>query len=155
MKRKRDARLEKIGKNIKKARKIRNLTVRELGARSSLDYSQIAAVERGEANLRVTSFRSLAVGLEVDPRDLVKFDEEPTFEAVDKEKIIKVNQIAANVKGHREDQKLSYRELGLLSSVDYSQIGAIERGEANLMITTLLKLADGLKVDPAALLAPL
>jgi transcriptional regulator with XRE-family HTH domain len=154
MKRKKDPRLKKIGDNIKKARKSRNQTVRELSAKSSVDYSQIAAVERGEANLMVTSFQSLAVGLEVDPRDLVKFNEEPTFQPVDPEAIIKVTKIAANIKQYREDQKLSYRDLGTMSSVDYSQIAAIEKRGANLMITTLLKLADGLKLDPAALLEP-
>jgi transcriptional regulator with XRE-family HTH domain len=153
MKGKKDPRLKIIGDNIKKARKSRKLSVRELGTKSSVDYSQIAAIERGEANLRVTSFQSLAVGLEVDPRDLLKIDKE-NFERVDPNIIIKVSKIVANIKKYRKAQDLSFRDLGTLSSSDYSQIGAIEKGQANFMITTLLKLADGLKLDPAALLEP-
>ena len=49
MKRKKDPRLKIIGDNIKKARKSWETSVRELGTKSSVDYSQIAAIEKGRS----------------------------------------------------------------------------------------------------------
>jgi len=46
----------------------------------------------------------------------------------------------------RKEKKLSQEELGYKSDLHYTHIGAIERGEKNWSIDTLVKVAGGLHV---------
>lgn len=53
----------------------------------------------------------------------------------------------------RKQRKLSQEELGYKSDLHYTHIGAIERGEKNWSIDTLVKVAGGLNVTINDLLA--
>jgi transcriptional regulator with XRE-family HTH domain len=53
----------------------------------------------------------------------------------------------------RKEQKLSQEELGDKSDLHYTHIGAIERGEVNWSIDSLVKVAVGLNVTVSNLLA--
>jgi transcriptional regulator with XRE-family HTH domain len=66
------------------------------------------------------------------------------------EKIIK--EFGKNLKNIRKAKKLSTRALGDLADVDFSLINRIELGKVNPTLTTILVLADALKVDPAELI---
>jgi transcriptional regulator with XRE-family HTH domain len=66
------------------------------------------------------------------------------------EKIIK--DFGKNLKNIRKTKKLSTRALGDLADVDFSLINRIELGKVNPTLTTILVLADALKVDPAELI---
>ena len=46
----------------------------------------------------------------------------------------------------RKERKLSQEELGYKADLHYTHIGAIERGEKNWSIDTLVKVAGGLNV---------
>ncbi|WP_069874573.1 helix-turn-helix domain-containing protein [Fusibacter sp. 3D3] len=59
--------------------------------------------------------------------------------------------IAGNIKKRREALKLSMEELARLSGVSKSMLAQIERGEGNPTITTLWKIANGMKVPFDAL----
>lgn len=51
-----------------------------------------------------------------------------------------------NVKKHRNKQKLSREKLSELSGLHWTYIGSVERGERNISIRNIKKIADGLKI---------
>ena len=55
----------------------------------------------------------------------------------------------------RKARLLTQEELAELANLHPTYIGAIERGEKNLSIQTLLKIAEGLEVEINDLLAPI
>jgi transcriptional regulator with XRE-family HTH domain len=56
------------------------------------------------------------------------------------------------VRDKREARGWTQEELGARCGLDRSYIGGIERGERNISLTNLLKVARGLGVSPADLL---
>jgi len=54
--------------------------------------------------------------------------------------------IGDRIRQLRKERKLSQEELGDKSDLHYTHIGAIERGEKNWSIDTLVKVAGGLNV---------
>jgi XRE family transcriptional regulator, regulator of sulfur utilization len=55
--------------------------------------------------------------------------------------------VANNLKRIREDRKLSLDKVAELTGVSKSMLGQIERGESNPTITTVWKIANGLKIS--------
>lgn len=63
-----------------------------------------------------------------------------------------LNQVVGdNLKRHRADRGLSLDAVARLSGVSKSMLGQIERGEVNPTISTLWRIANGLKVSFTAL----
>lgn len=60
--------------------------------------------------------------------------------------------LAQNLKRLRDDQKLSLDKVAKLTGVSKSMLGQIERGEANPTISTVWKIANGMKVSFTALI---
>lgn len=60
---------------------------------------------------------------------------------------------AKNLKRIREEKKLSLDKVAELTSVSKSMLGQIERGESNPTITTVWKIANGLKVSFTTLMS--
>ncbi len=60
--------------------------------------------------------------------------------------------IAKNLKSIREEKKLSLDKVSELTGVSKSMLGQIERGESNPTITTVWKIANGLKISFTALI---
>ncbi|MBK5252815.1 MAG: helix-turn-helix domain-containing protein [Peptostreptococcaceae bacterium] len=60
--------------------------------------------------------------------------------------------ISVNLKRIREEQRFSLDMVAKLSGVSKSMLGQIERGESNPTITTVWKIANGLKVSFTSLL---
>lgn len=52
----------------------------------------------------------------------------------------------------RKARGLSQEALALTCNLDRSYVGAIERGESNLTLVNIHRLADGLRVKPGELL---
>lgn len=61
--------------------------------------------------------------------------------------------VSANLKRLREGRKLSLDALSRLTGVSKSMLGQIERGEVNPTISTVWKVANGLKISFTALTA--
>lgn len=55
--------------------------------------------------------------------------------------------IAENLKGLREERKLSLDNVAKLSGVSKSMLGQIERGEVNPTVSTIWKISNGLKIS--------
>jgi transcriptional regulator with XRE-family HTH domain len=64
----------------------------------------------------------------------------------------RLQQFAAHLTKLREEKGLSQRALSSRCEVDFGKISKIENGKANLVVTTLIELADGLGVHPRELL---
>ncbi len=60
--------------------------------------------------------------------------------------------LGARVRARREAQGLSQEELAHRSHLHWTFVGKVERGQRNLNLHNLLKLAAGLGVDPAELI---
>ena len=60
--------------------------------------------------------------------------------------------IAKNLKAFREDKKLSLERVAELTGVSKTMIGQIERGESSPTITTVWKIANGLKISFTSLI---
>jgi len=58
-----------------------------------------------------------------------------------------VKTVGSNVRAMRISKGLSMEEVANEANMEYRQLGRIERGEVNTTITSLLKIADALKVD--------
>jgi transcriptional regulator with XRE-family HTH domain len=64
----------------------------------------------------------------------------------------RLRKIAANLTKIRESKGLSIRQLATRCDVDHGKISKIENNKANLMVTTLMELAEGLGIHPKKLL---
>jgi len=51
----------------------------------------------------------------------------------------------------RKEQGVSQEELSHRSGLDRSYMGGVERGERNVSLTNILRIADGLDVSPTVL----
>ena len=60
--------------------------------------------------------------------------------------------VSAQIKKTRETKGLGQRELASNCDVDVSKINKIEKHNANMLVTTLIELAEGLGVHPSELL---
>ncbi len=63
---------QKIGKRVREERKLRNLSMVELGERAKLVASFISQIERGDRKLSVASLEKIAIALGLAPWELIK-----------------------------------------------------------------------------------
>lgn len=61
--------------------------------------------------------------------------------------------LGQRVKAARTSLGLSQIQVWQISGIHFTNIGKIERGEANPALHTLIRLADALNIDPAELVA--
>jgi transcriptional regulator with XRE-family HTH domain len=66
--------LKKFGNNLRRLRKEKGLTLRELSSSCSIDYSNILKMEQGKINITFTSIIDLASALEIKPAVLFEYD---------------------------------------------------------------------------------
>lgn len=64
----------------------------------------------------------------------------------------RLEKFAAHLLKLRKESGLSHRELAARCDVDYAKISKIETNKANLSLTTLIEIAEGLGVHPKDLL---
>ena len=60
-------------------------------------------------------------------------------------------EFGERLRAHREAQGLSLEKLAPRCNVHWTFLGQVERGQRNIRLHNLLKLADGLGVDPGEL----
>lgn len=61
--------------------------------------------------------------------------------------------LATNLRRIRSERNLSQDELSGICGLHRTFIGGIERGERNITISTLEKIADSLNLDPISLIS--
>ncbi|MGF6727034.1 transcriptional regulator with XRE-family HTH domain [Paraburkholderia sp. GAS41] len=72
--------------------------------------------------------------------------------SVDPEKCVLVAVFAANVRRIRLERGISQEALAERAGVHRTYVGMLERGEKNVTIYNIERIAKALKVEPAALL---
>ena len=65
--------LLKFANHLKKLREDKDISIRELAARSGLEYSQVQRIEKGKVNLALTTILALADGLELPQSELLNY----------------------------------------------------------------------------------
>jgi transcriptional regulator with XRE-family HTH domain len=68
--------LKKFGNNLRKLRKDRKLTLRDLSSACNIDYSNILKIEQGKINITFTTIIDLATALELNPSILFEYEME-------------------------------------------------------------------------------
>lgn len=66
-----------FGKNLKKFREKKGLSLRKLAANCNVDHSDIAKIEKGEISIGLKTVLELAKGLEIHPKKLFDFTFNP------------------------------------------------------------------------------
>jgi len=70
--------LKRFGENLRKLRKEKGLSLREMSYACSIDNSKIAKIEKGMINITFTTLLQLAVALEAQPAILLEYEPEVT-----------------------------------------------------------------------------
>lgn len=66
--------LTALGKQVKRLRTDRGLTLQDLAAKCEVDYRQVIRIEKGESNSSISMVFRLANGLEVTICELMDFE---------------------------------------------------------------------------------
>jgi transcriptional regulator with XRE-family HTH domain len=66
--------LKKFGENLRRLRKAKGLSLREMSYACSIDNSKIAKIEKGMINITFTTLLQLALALELHPTSLVEYE---------------------------------------------------------------------------------
>ena len=66
--------LKRFGENLRKLRKEKGLSLREMSYACSIDNSKIAKIEKGMINITFTTLLQLAVALEAQPAALLSYE---------------------------------------------------------------------------------
>jgi len=62
-----------------------------------------------------------------------------------------LKKFGAHLRQIRKEKDISQGRLSILADIPLSQVGRIERGEVNTTISTIVTLADALKIKPKTL----
>jgi DNA-binding Xre family transcriptional regulator len=68
--------LKKFGENLRRLRKEKGLSLREMSYACSIDNSKIAKIEKGMINITFTTLLQLATALETRPSTLLEYEPE-------------------------------------------------------------------------------
>lgn len=69
--------LVQFGKTLRKHRKEKGLSYRELARRCDVEYSNIGRIENGLVSIQLLTLFELAKGLGIHPRELFNFEFNP------------------------------------------------------------------------------
>lgn len=69
-----------------------------------------------------------------------------------REKAATLVKVGATIRFLREQQRLSQEQLASLADLDRTYIGGVERGERNISVLNLCRVARALNVTPSRLL---
>nr|DAD77400.1 MAG TPA: helix-turn-helix domain protein [Siphoviridae sp. ctulf7] len=98
-----------VGNRIRKYRKLKHLTMKELGERIGMSEGNVSRYERGELALDVKQLMKIAKALDVPPKKLAGWCDEPTQkEEMVNKWIDKVGELNFNEK--ELDELISYAQ---------------------------------------------
>tara|TARA_R110000851_G_scaffold61343_4_gene141171 strand:- start:276553 stop:276777 length:225 start_codon:yes stop_codon:yes gene_type:complete len=65
--------VKKFGKNLRKVRKSKKISMTKLAFDSGLEYSQISRIELGQINTSIAAVNSIALALKIETKELFDF----------------------------------------------------------------------------------
>ncbi len=160
---------QRLGATIRQYRKQRGLTQRALAARLGVHYMYMSKIERGHHTVGVLLLLGLAQALDIPPAHLLapletgaasqaRGTQEATAaapSALHRDEASRVLQrLGAMIRHARQDQRLSQPALADKTGLDVSYLSNIERGQRNVSVLVVVRLAHALGLSVAQLLDP-
>lgn len=172
--------LQRFGATLRQYRQQRGLSHRALASSIGIRSSYISEIELGKRNIAVLTLLRMTHALhipaawlftQVDPRATVPpsverdvllsrgtqhtplpSDTTPSLPSGDPATLLHL--LGATLRQYRQRQGLTHKALAAQTGLDQSYVGEIERGERNVSVLNLVRLADALKLPVTHLLAP-
>ena len=157
----RRSQIRATGRNVRRQRKRRRWTQKELARRSGLKSMTISKIERGATNARLSTVESVAQAFPIEPAKLLnRLSARGKTLARQEEVFISegwmeldhgatlVQAFAVNLRFHRTRQGLSQAVLAQLARLRMGTISELELGKSNPRISTVESLAHALQIDP-------
>ena len=176
-----DLALQRFGVTLRAYRQQRGLTQPALAASTGIRRAYISQIETGKRNIAVLTLLRLARALHIPAAWLVTpLDTRaplPLLPASDalhsrgaRDRGVTAPEtsspqqgaattllqlLGATMRHYRRQQSLTHKALAAKTGLDKSYIGEIERGERNLSVLNVVRIADALGLSVSQLLAPL
>jgi len=176
-----DTPLQRFGATLRQYQQQRRLSHKALAARTGIRPSYIIEIELGKRNIAVLALLRLARALDIpaawllaglDTRTTVPppmryeplpsrgmqdtpviHDTTPSLPPDDKATLLAL--LGTTLRQYRQQLGLTHQGLAARTGLTPTYIGEIERGQRNLSILSLIRIADALELSTAHLLAPL
>jgi transcriptional regulator with XRE-family HTH domain len=172
--------LQRLGATLRQSRQQRRLSQRALAARTGIHHTYISEIELGQRNISVLTLLRLAHVLQMPaagllapvdlraplvppaacahlparaPQERAPQDYLPLTSPGNQARLLQL--LGATLRQYREYQGLTKKVLAARTGLDNSYIGEIERGERNISVLNLVRLAEVLGLPVSQLLAPL
>src|SRR5712691_558648 len=150
---------QRFGATVRQYRQQRGLTQRALAARMDLHYRYMSKIERGQRAIGVLLLLRLAHALDLPAASLLTPLETSascrargTWEATSSappstqrgDLSLVLQRLGATIRQARHHQRLSQQALAARTGLDVSYLSNIERGQCNVSVFVLVRLADAL-----------
>jgi transcriptional regulator with XRE-family HTH domain len=176
-----DTPLQRFGVTLRQYRQQRGLTQPALAASTGIRRSYISQIETGKRNIAVLTLLRLARALHIPSARLVTpldtrapltlpLAYEPLHARDAREREVTHTErsspkqgdattllqlLGTTIRHYRQQQGLTHKTLAAKTGLDNSYIGEIERGERNVSVLNVIRIADALGLSVSHLLAPL
>jgi len=173
--------LQRFGVTLHQYRQQQGLTQPALAARTGIRRAYISQIETGKRNIAVLTLLRLARALDIPtawllagldthadlPRPapsnllpsrgardaIVPYDAPPSLKPADQATLLPL--LGATIRQYRQQRGLFQAALAAMTDLTPTYIGEIERGQRNLSVLSLLRIADALGLSVTHLLASL
>jgi transcriptional regulator with XRE-family HTH domain len=139
--------LAALGRTVRALRLARGLSVDELAAAAGMAPVVLAALERGQYDAVLDELRDLADALHIRISTLMREAERQDTSVQDAGVLF-----ARRLRELRTERGISQDELARRTGVHSTAVGRLERGTRDPQLTTILRIARGLGVQPGMLL---
>ena len=129
-----------VGKNIRKYRKIKGITMKQLGKLIGISEQGIGNYERGDRNASLIMLNELATALDTNINDLIEVGNNNTPPT-----------LGENIKYYRNKLKLTQEQLAIKSELSRTGVHNYECGTRQPNIKILTKIANSLNVTISTL----
>lgn len=107
-----------VGHRIKELRKAKGWTQEKLAEASSLHYSYIGGVERGDRNISLETLEKIIVALQVPPLELFRFEFEPDDDTRIRRRVIDEHMAMVNSRSTDEIKMITKINKDIFNVID-------------------------------------
>jgi len=176
-----DPALQLLGATVRQYREQQRLSQRVLAAKTGIHHTYISEVELGRHNVSVLALLRLAHALKIPTASLLArldthatlvpplacdplhsrgapdtvMTHDDTFSPQPGDPAILLPLLGATLRQYRQQRGLFQAALATMTGLSPTYIGEIERGERNISVLSLVRIADALELPVAHLLTPL